>query len=41
MICFTDPATAAMFDERMSFAAAKFDEIIVDDSFATDCTCPR
>ncbi len=41
MICFTDPAVEALFDEMLGFAASEFDEIMVDDSFATDCTCPR
>ena len=41
MMCFTDPEVEALFDELLRFAASEFDEIMIDDSFATDCTCPR
>ncbi|MBR5519711.1 MAG: hypothetical protein IKU55_03235 [Clostridia bacterium] len=38
-MCYADPKIAALYDDMLTFAAAEFDEIIVDDFFATDCTC--
>ena len=38
-MCYADPKIAAMYDDMMAFAAREFDEIILDDFFATDCTC--
>ena len=38
-MCYADPKIAALFDDMMAFAAREFEEIMIDDFFATDCTC--
>lgn len=39
MFCFSDPKTADEFDAVFTYMAENFDEIMVDDSLATNCTC--
>ena len=41
MICFTKPETQALFSEYIASMAAYFDEIMIDDSLSTECTCER
>ena len=38
--CYTDPETEKQFDELFAKMAANFDEIMIDDYLATNCTCP-
>ncbi|HUC86074.1 MAG TPA: hypothetical protein VL970_12830 [Candidatus Acidoferrales bacterium] len=38
--CMTDPATQRHLKSIFEFAAAQFDEIIIDDFLFTDCSCP-
>lgn len=37
--CYTDPATQDRLAEIFRYAAAMFDEIMIDDFWFTDCTC--
>jgi len=39
--CYTDPATQEKLAEIFSFTAELFDEIMIDDFWFTDCTCPE
>jgi hypothetical protein len=39
--CYSDPATGELFDEMFTDMAENFDEIMIDDFLATNCTCPR
>ncbi len=39
MFCFSDPKTAEEFDRVFTYMAENFDEIMIDDSLATNCTC--
>jgi len=39
--CYTDPPTQQRVKEIFEFAAALFDEIMIDDFWFTDCTCPQ
>lgn len=39
MLCFTNPEVRKLFSEYIASMAAYFDEIMIDDSLATDCTC--
>ncbi len=39
--CYTDPATQRRLKEIFEFTAALFDEIMIDDFWFTDCTCPQ
>ncbi len=39
--CYTDPWAEALFTSLFRRMAAQFDEIIIDDSFLTNCTCAR
>lgn len=41
MLCFTNPGVRNLFSEHIASMAAYFDEIMIDDSLATDCTCDR
>lgn len=41
MLCFTNPEVRKLFSEYIASMAAYFDEIMIDDSLATDCTCDR
>ncbi len=38
--CYTDRATQERLAEIFAFTAARFDEIMIDDFWFTDCTCP-
>jgi hypothetical protein len=38
--CYTHPATQAEVQKYFEFAASLFDEIMIDDFWFTDCTCP-
>ncbi len=37
--CYTDRATQERLAEIFAFTAARFDEIMIDDFWFTDCTC--
>ena len=39
--CYTDPATQEKLQAIFEFAAGLFDEIMIDDFWFTDCTCPE
>jgi len=39
--CYTDPATQEKLQGIFEFAAGLFDEIMIDDFWFTDCTCPE
>lgn len=39
-LCYTDPATREKFKEIVERTASLFDEIILDDFYFTNCTCP-
>jgi len=39
--CYTDPATQAKVKEIFTYTAGMFDEIMIDDFWFTDCTCPE
>lgn len=41
MLCFTNPEVEKLFSAGLAGAAEYFDEIMIDDSFSTDCTCHR
>ena len=41
MLCFTNPEVQQLFTEFIASMAAHFDEIMIDDSLSTDCTCER
>lgn len=41
MLCFTNPEVRKLFSEYISSMGAYFDEIMIDDSLSTDCTCER
>ena len=41
MLCFTNPEVQTLFSEYIASMAAYFDEIMIDDSLSTDCTCER
>ena len=41
MLCFTNPEVQKLFTEFVASMAAHFDEIMIDDSLSTDCTCER
>jgi hypothetical protein len=41
IVCFTDPANQDRLRENFEFAAGLFDEIMIDDFWFTDCTCPQ
>lgn len=41
MLCFTNPEVKKLFGEGLAKTAEIFDEIMIDDSFSTDCTCKR
>jgi hypothetical protein len=38
--CYTDPGTQRRVKEIFEFTAGLFDEIMIDDFWFTDCTCP-
>lgn len=38
--CYTDPATQEKLQGIFEYAAGLFDEIMIDDFWFTDCTCP-
>ncbi len=38
--CYTDPATQLKLKAIFEYAAGLFDEIMIDDFWFTDCTCP-
>ena len=39
--CYTDLATQAKIKDIFTYAAGMFDEIMIDDFWFTDCTCPE
>ncbi len=39
--CYTDKATQEKVGEIFRYAASMFDEIMIDDFWFTDCTCPE
>jgi len=39
--CYTDPATQEKLQAIFEYAAGLFDEIMIDDFWFTDCTCPE
>jgi hypothetical protein len=39
--CYTDPATQQRLQAIFEYAAGLFDEIMIDDFWFTDCTCPE
>ncbi len=39
--CYTDPATQRNLKTAFEFCASLFDEIMIDDFWFTDCTCPE
>ena len=39
--CFTDQANQQRLRGEFEFAAGLFDEIMIDDFWFTDCTCPE
>jgi len=39
--CYTDPPTQEKLAEIFRFTAGLFDEIMIDDFWFTDCTCPE
>jgi hypothetical protein len=39
-LCYTDPETRRKFREIVETTASLFDEIILDDFYFTNCTCP-
>lgn len=41
MLCFTNPDVRKLFSEYIASMAQYFDEIMIDDSLSTDCTCER
>ena len=38
--CYTDPATQEQLQSIFEYAAGLFDEVMIDDFWFTDCTCP-
>lgn len=41
MLCFTNPEVISIFHDGLAGMAKYFDEIMIDDSLSTDCTCER
>jgi hypothetical protein len=39
--CYTDQPTQAQLQSIFEYAAGMFDEIMIDDFYFTDCTCPQ
>ncbi len=39
--CYTDPPTQRHLRQIFEYAASMFDEIMIDDFWFTDCTCPE
>jgi hypothetical protein len=39
-VCFTSPRTREALKEMVRLSAAVFDEVMIDDFWCTDCTCP-
>ena len=39
--CFTDPVNQDRLRDNFEYAAGLFDEIMIDDFWFTDCTCPQ
>ncbi|MGA3266959.1 MAG: hypothetical protein ABSE16_09070 [Verrucomicrobiota bacterium] len=39
--CYTDPSTQDQLQAVFEYAASLFNEIMIDDFFFTDCTCPE
>ena len=41
MLCFTHPGVKTLFTDYIASMGKYFDEIMIDDSLSTDCTCER
>ena len=41
MLCFSNPGVRELFSEYIASMGKYFDEIMIDDSLSTDCTCER